>query len=66
MSRWLEIFKNGRVYEIENDQAVKVTETHGQVNALIDALRFSLATTFTIAPSDKQLPDVAAGHGQSR
>ena len=66
MSRWLEIFKNGRVYEIENDQAVKVTETHGQINALIDALRFSVATTFTIAPSDKQPPDVAVPRGSKQ
>jgi hypothetical protein len=30
MSRWLEIFKNGRVYEIENDQAVKLLKHMGK------------------------------------
>jgi GH24 family phage-related lysozyme (muramidase) len=66
MSRSLEIFSDGRLYEIENDQAIKVTETHGQVETLIDALRFSVATKFTIAPSDKQLPDVAERKGSKQ
>jgi hypothetical protein len=42
MPRSLEIFGEGRVYEIKDDLAVKVTETNEQVKALIDALLFSV------------------------
>ena len=63
MSSSLELFDEGRVYEIQDNQAVKVTEMYGQVNALIDALRFSVATAFTIAPPDKQPPDVPQPRG---
>lgn len=63
MPRSVELFGDGRVYEIENDQAVKVTETNGYIERLIDALRFSVATTFIIAPPDKQPPDVAERRG---
>jgi hypothetical protein len=38
MSKSLELFSDGRVYEIKDDTAFKVTETNGQVTALIDAL----------------------------
>lgn len=60
MTRSLELYSDGRLYELEDNQAVKVTETHNQVNALIDALRFSTATTFKLAPPDQQPPDVPA------
>ncbi|HBK98455.1 MAG TPA: hypothetical protein DD001_14620 [Microcoleaceae bacterium UBA10368] len=63
MPRSVELFGDGRVYEIENDQVVKVTETNGDIETLIDALRFSVATTFIIAPPDKQPPDVAGRRG---
>jgi GH24 family phage-related lysozyme (muramidase) len=58
MERRLEIYSNGRVYELEGDRAIEVTETHGQIDALLDALQFTLATKFTIAPREKQPPDV--------
>ncbi|WP_445315945.1 glycoside hydrolase family protein [Microcoleus vaginatus] len=63
MPRSLEIFGDGRVYEIKDDLAVKVTETKGQVKALIDALKFSVAKTYNIHPSDEQPPDVAERRG---
>lgn len=63
MPRSLELFSDGRVYEIEDDIAVKVTETNGQVTALIDALQFSAAKTYNINPPDKQPPDVVARRG---
>ncbi len=56
MERILEIYSDGRVYEMEGDRAVKVTETHGQIDALIEALQFTLATIFTVAPPEKQPP----------
>jgi GH24 family phage-related lysozyme (muramidase) len=56
MERILEIYSDGRVYEMEGARAVKVTETHGQIDALIEALQFTLATTFTVAPPEKQPP----------
>ena len=58
VTRSLKLYNDGRLYELEDKQAVKVTETHNQVNALIDALRFSTATTFNLAPPDQQPPDV--------
>jgi hypothetical protein len=63
MPRSLEIFGDGRVYEIKDDLAVKVTETNGQVKALIDALKFSVAKTYNINPPDEQPPDVAERRG---
>ena len=61
--RSLEIFGDGRVYEIKDDLAVKVTETNGQVKALIEALKFSVAKTYNIHPPDEQPPDVAERRG---
>lgn len=63
MPRALEIFSDGRVYEIKDDLAVKVTETNGQVKALIDALKFSVAKTYNIHPADEQPPEVAERKG---
>ncbi|MEG4197270.1 lysozyme [Microcoleus sp. Pol12A5] len=63
MLRSLEIFSDGRIYEIKDDLAVKVTETKGQVKALIDALRFSAAKTYNIHPPDEQPPDVTERRG---
>lgn len=66
MERTLEIYSDGRAYEMEGDQALRVTETQGQIEALIDALQFTLATKFTVAPPDKQPPDVAEQRRGSR
>ncbi len=52
MSRRLEIFKDGRVYEIQDDQPIQVIETEGIVRSLIGALQFTQAETFTILPDD--------------
>jgi len=57
------LYQDYRLYEIENGQAVKVTETQGQVDKLIDALRFSLAKIFTIAPPDQRPPEVPEPRG---
>ena len=66
MPRSLEIFSDGRVYERKDDLAVKVTETNGQVKALIDALKFSVAKTYNINPPEKQPPDVAERRGSKQ
>jgi lysozyme len=66
MERSLEIYSDGRLYEYEGNQAVKVTETQGQVDAIIDALRFSTAKVLTLAPADKQPPEVPAPRGGRR
>ncbi len=58
MSRRLEIFKDGRVYEIQDDQPIKVIKTEGIVRSLIEALQFTPAETFTIAPTDAVPPEV--------
>jgi lysozyme len=61
--RSLELFGDGRVYEIKDNLAIKVTETNGQVKALIDALRFSVAKTYHIHPPDEQPPDLVERRG---
>ncbi|MFB2974819.1 glycoside hydrolase family protein [Microseira sp. BLCC-F43] len=58
MSRWLEFFNDGRVYEIEDDQPINVIKTEGIVGELIEALQFTPAEKFTIAPPDAVPPDV--------
>ena len=58
MERSLELYSDGRLFEIEEDYAVKVTETQGQVDAIIAALRFSTAQMLTVAPPGKQPPDL--------
>lgn len=63
MPRSLELFSDGRVYEIKDGLAVKVTETNGQVKALIDALQFSVAKTYNINPPNNPPPDVAERRG---
>jgi lysozyme len=63
MERSLELYSDGRLYEYEEEQAVKVTDTHNQVDTIIHALRFSTATTLTVAPPDKHPPDVATPRG---
>lgn len=63
MERSLELYDDGFLYEIENSQAVKAVETRGQVDKLIDALKFSTAKTFTIAPPGKEPPDVPERRG---
>ena len=52
MQKRLEIFKDGRVYEMQDDQPIQVIETEGIVRSLIEALQFTQAETFTIAPTD--------------
>ncbi|WP_088892424.1 glycoside hydrolase family protein [Leptolyngbya ohadii] len=66
MVRSLELFPDGRLYELEGDYAVKVTETQGQVDAIIEALRFSTAQTLTVAPPGKEPPDVITPKGTRR
>ena len=46
------------MYEVQNGQPIKVTETKGQVELLIEALQFTQAETFTITPTDEVPPDV--------
>lgn len=58
MSRRLEIFKDGRVYEIQDDQPIQVIDTEGIVRSLIEALQFTQAEIFTIAPTDTVPPEV--------
>jgi lysozyme len=63
MKRSLELYSDGRLYELEEDQAIKVAETHGQVDELISALQFSTAKAFTIAPPNQPSPDVPVRRG---
>ena len=66
MERSLELYSDGRLYELEGDYAVKVTETQGRVDAIITALKFSTAQTLTVVPPGKQPPDVITPRGSRR
>ena len=66
MERSLELYSDGRLYEIEGDYAVKVTATQGKVDAIITALKFSTVQTLTVAPPGKQPPDVITPRGSRR
>jgi len=66
MERSIELYSDGRLYEYDGDNAVKVTETQGHVAAVITALTFSTAPTLTVAPSDKQPPEVITPRGSRR
>ncbi|MGG6297882.1 hypothetical protein ACQ4M4_26105 [Leptolyngbya sp. AN02str] len=67
MERILEIYTDGSLYELEDGQAIKRFETQGTVDALIEALQFTLATTFVVAPpiSPSQMFQNLAAHGGS-
>ncbi len=58
MARRIEIFPEGLIYELEDEQPVKVTKTENKVNLLQKTLEFTLADTFTLAPPDAIPPDV--------
>ncbi|MFM6454708.1 MAG: lysozyme [Planktothrix sp.] len=62
MTRTLEIFPDGNIYEYKYGLAVKVIPTHKQVKLLQKALQFSLAETFTIASAD-QVPPIVTDVG---
>jgi lysozyme len=66
MEKSLELYSNGRLYEYVGAQPIRMTDTQAQVSALIEALQFSTAKTFTIAPLDKPLPDVPSPRGGRR
>ena len=48
----LKIFPDGSIYEMEGEVAVKAIATEAQVKLLSKAVRFTLAKTLAIAPSD--------------
>ena len=54
----LEIFPDGSIYEMEGKVAVKAIATEAQVKLLSKAVRFTLAKTLAIAPSDLVPPQV--------
>lgn len=58
MERSLELFSDGCVVELEDDQPIKVFNTQGEIKALSHFLKFSRATTYSLAHADKTSPDV--------
>lgn len=63
MKRTLELYSDGRLYEMEDDLARKVTETKGNVDRLIEALKFSVAREYSISPPSKEHPEVVEARG---
>lgn len=66
MERSLELYSDGRLVEYLEDQAVRLIETQGQVDALAAALKFSTATTWRIAPPNQLPPDIPTPRGARR
>ena len=58
MGTWIDIFSDGKVYEMEGDLAVGVIDTHQNVKDLIQFLEDSHAGMYAIAPPDKIPPTV--------
>ena len=58
MERSLELFSDGYVVEAEDDQSIKVFNTQGEIKALSHLLKFSRATTYSVAPAGKTHPEV--------
>ena len=56
MHRSLEFYADGRVIETENEQPIHLTKTQGQVAQLLQVLKFTQATTFTLASDQAQAP----------
>lgn len=52
MTKRLEIFADGSLCELEDEQPVKITQTEGQVQLLIEALQFTAAPIFAIASTE--------------
>jgi hypothetical protein len=52
MERSLELFSDGCVVESEGDQPIKLFNTQAEIKALSHLLRFSRATTYSLAPAD--------------
>ncbi len=61
MDKSLEFFDDGRVYELDDDRAIRLIETGGEVRKLRRILNFTQAKTFRIAPSGKVPPEVEDG-----
>lgn len=66
MERSLELYSDGQLVEYLEDQAVRLTETQGQVDALAAALKFSTATTWRLAPLGQFPPDIPTPRGGRR
>lgn len=66
MERVLEFYSDGQLVEYADDQPVRLINTQGRVDALVDALQFSTATTWRVAPSDQSPPDIPTPRGGRR
>jgi GH24 family phage-related lysozyme (muramidase) len=54
---WLDIFVDGRVYEMEGAKAIRLFNTGNEILKLIDVLQKTQAGQFSIAPPDKVAPE---------
>ncbi len=66
MVKVLEIYADGRVYELDGDLATEVFITKNRVADLASVLEFSQATEFRIAPADKAHPNVFSSRSVRR
>ena len=60
MEKLLELFSDGRIYEIENNHPTKVIDTEGKVEQLSAALQFTEAKEFIQKRNIKNLPNPTA------
>ena len=66
MVKVLEIYSDGRVYELDGDLATQVFLTKNQVSDLALALEFSQAAEFCLAPANKAHPNVVSSRSARR
>ena len=58
MERSIQLFGNGKVYEIADGEAVSVIDTEGSTDKLIEALQLLQGDRFTVASSETEEPFV--------
>jgi hypothetical protein len=56
MGRWLDIFSDGRVFEMEGGKPLRVFDTQGEVKRLLNVLQQTEAGRFAVAPAGKKPP----------
>jgi lysozyme len=60
---WIQIFKNGYLYEMDGDKAISFIDTKQEVNKLVEALKKSSSGKYVVAKQDQSFPTVPVPSG---
>ncbi len=66
MERSIQLFGDGKVYEMADGEAVSVIDTEGSTDKLIEALQITSGGRFTVAAPDAEVPFVQSTRAISR